>query len=389
MAERRIIKSRNKEVYPVTHEECVVDNNATSISERFQTKGSITIPNEINALETKIGSDGSSHSLITQLNAIGGRYAEIVAELVEILQSLGVEPTSEDLDAILEEVKSYSASNIPKFSKFIRMTMIPNNVRYAGVVIVNDILRVIGGYTTSAQKTNYSYTLSNNSHVTMKAMSATRYYINACYLKDGRICIPGGYTTSAQKTNYGYLVGSDSWSTRASMPASTYGNDVFTFDKSVMYSAGGYNCNKIYTYDCTANSWTTLSVTLPSIRYRGSYALVGNQAYIIGGIGSSGSTTQVCYCFDNLTKTVSTKASAPSVVSDCSSVYIKGKIFLFGNQGVNETILKTIHIYDPVLNSWSTSSDTLPVPMTGSRAVSYNDDVAIIQCGRYVYLYRP
>ena len=38
MAERRIIKSRNKEVYPVTHEECVVDNKATSISERFQTK---------------------------------------------------------------------------------------------------------------------------------------------------------------------------------------------------------------------------------------------------------------------------------------------------------------------------------------------------------------
>ena len=102
MAERRIIKSRNKEVYPVTHEECVVDNNANPISERFQTKGSITIPNEINALETKIGSDGSSHSLITQLNAIGGRYAEIVAELVEILTSLGLEPTSEDLDAILE-----------------------------------------------------------------------------------------------------------------------------------------------------------------------------------------------------------------------------------------------------------------------------------------------
>lgn len=381
MAERRIIKSRNKEVYPVTHEECVVDNKVTSISERFQTKGSIDIPNEINALETKIGSDSSSQSLITQLNAIGGRYAEIVAELVEILQSLGVEPTSEDLDAILEEVKSYSTSNVPKYSKFIRMTMMPTDTKTAGVTVVNDILYVIGGYTTSVVKTNYAYTLGNNSHVTMTAMTATRRYINACYLEDGRIYIPGGYATSAQKTNYGYLVGSNSWSTRAAMPVSTYGNDVFTFDKSVMYSTGGYISNAIYSYSCTSNSWTTLSAILPSIRYRGSHALVGNQAYIIGGLNSSGTITRYCHCFDNSTQTVSNKTSFPTTCSDTSSVYLKGKIYTFYGQ--------RIYIYDPILNTWTNSGDTSPIDFTGSRAVAYNDDVAIIQCGRYVYLYRP
>lgn len=381
MAERRIIKSRNKEVYPVTHEECVVDNKATSISERFQTKGSFTIPNEINALETKIGSDGSSQSLITQLNSIEGRYAEIVAELVEILQSLGFEPTSEDLDAILEEIGSYSASIVPNHAKFIRMTMMPTNTKYAGVTIVNDILRVIGGYTTSVVKTNYSYTLSNNSHVTMTAMTSTRYHINACYLQDGHIYIPGGFTTAAQKTNYGYLVGSDSWSTRAAMPATTYGNDVFTFDKSIMYSAGGYNRSAIYSYSCTSNTWTTLSATLPSIRYRGSHALVGNQAYIIGGMNSSGNNTSYCYCFDNSTQTVSTKTNVYSACSDISAVYLKGKIYVFNGQ--------RIYIYDPILDTWSNSGDTSPIDFSGSRAVAYNDDVAIIQCGRYVYLYRP
>lgn len=383
MAERRIIKSRNKEVYPVTHEECVVDNKATSISERFQTKGSFTIPNEINALETKIGSDGSSHSLITQLNAIGGRYAEIVAELVEILQSLGFEPTSEDLDTILEEVKSYSTSTsiVPNHAKFIRMTLIPANIKHAGVIIVNDILRVIGGYTTSAVKTNYSYTLSNNSHVNLTSMTSNRYYINACYLQDGRIYIPGGYTTSSQKTNYGYVVGSDTWETRAEIPAVTYGQSVFSVDNKTMYTCGGYDTSNIHSYNCSSNSWTTLSTKLPAERYRSSYALVGNQAYIIGGLNESATTTRTCYCFDVSTRTVSTKANFPTTFSDTSSVYLKGKIYTFHGQ--------RIYIYDPILNSCTTSGDTSPVDFTGSRAVAYNDDVAIIQCGRYVYLYRP
>lgn len=383
MAERRIIKSRNKEVYPITHEDCVVDNKATSISERFQTKGSFTIPNEINALETKIGSDGSSHSLITQLNAIGGRYAEIVAELVEILQSLGFEPTSEDLDTILEEVKSFSTSTstVPNHAKFIRMTLIPANIKHAGIIIINDFLRVIGGYTTSAVKTNYAYSLSNNHHITMTSMTSNRSYINACYLQDGRIYIPGGSTSSSQKTNYGYVVVSDTWETRAEMPSATHGNDVFTFDKSIMYSTGGSSSDKIYSYSCSSNSWTTLSATLPWIRYRGSHALVGNQAYIIGGKNSSSNDTNYCYCFDNSTKTVSTKANVYSTCSDNSSVYLKGKIYVFNKN--------SIFIYDPILNTWTNSGDTSPVDFTGSRAVAYNDDVAIIQCGRYVYLYRP
>lgn len=381
MAERRIIKSRNKEVYPLTHEDCVVDNKATSISVRFQTKGSFTIPNKMNALETKIGSDSSSHSLITQLNAIEGRYAEIVAELVGILQSLGLEPTSEDLDAILEEVKSYSTSVVPNHAKFIRMTLIPNNVKCAGVVLVDNILRIIGGYVTSAVKSNYSYSLLNNSHDTMLTMTSNRTYINACYLQDGRIYIPGGCTTSAQKTNYAYLISSDTWSTRAEIPVAVYGNDVFTFDKSIMYSAGGYNCYKIYSYSCSSNTWSTLSATLPSIRYRGSHALVGNRAYIMGGRDSTGNNTNCCYCFDNSTKTVSTKTNIYTACLDISSVYLKGKIYVFDHQ--------SIYIYDPILDTWTNSGYTSPVDFAGSRAVAYNDNVAIIQCGRYVYLYRP
>lgn len=383
MAERRIIKSRNKEVYPVTHEDCVVDNKATSISERFQTKGSFTIPNEINALETKIGSDGSSHSLITQLNAIGGRYAEIVAELVEILQSLGFEPTSEDLDTILEEVKSFSTSTstVPNHVKFIRMTLIPAGVKYAGVVLVDDILRIIGGYTTSAVKTNYSYSLLNNSYVLMTSMTANRYYINACYLQNGYIYIPGGFTSTAQESNYSYSISSDTWLAKAVMPVPVYGNDVFTFDKSIMYSAGGYNCNKIYSYSYSSNTWSTLSATLPSIRYRGSHALVGNQAYFIGGLNSSGNATSYCYCFDNSTKTVSTKANIFTTCSDISSVCLKGKIYVFHHSSV--------YIYDPILNTWTNAGHTSPVNFSGSRAVAYNDNVAIIQCGRYIYLYRP
>lgn len=390
MAERRIIKSRNKEVYPITHEECVVDNKATSISERFQTKGSITIPNEINALETKIGSDSSSHSLITQLNAIEGRYAEIVAELVEILQSLGVDPTSEDLDTILEEVKTLSSSNIPKYSKFIRMTMIPTDVKYAGVVIVNDILRVIGGYISSSQKTNYSYSLSYNSHNTMTSMTSSRHLINACYLQDGRIYIPGGFTTSGQKTNYGYLIGSDTWATRAALPEARYGYVAFPYNGDTMYVIGGYNLSTIISYNCTQDAWTTLSATLSQAFYSATCSLIGDKAYILGGINASEVVLKTCYCFDCTTNTISTKTSLTAACYEGASAYIKGKIYLFGgSSSANVSGTTNIYIYDPILNTWSTSSDILPVSMCGARAVSYNDDVAIIQYGRYVYLYRP
>ena len=282
---------------------------------------------------------------------------------------------------MLEEVKSYSTSVVPNYVKFIRMTLIPASVNFAGVVLVDNILRIIGGYTTSAVKTNYSYSLLNNSHVVLTSMTANRTYINACYLQNGCIYVPGGFTTSAQKTNYSYSIRSDTWETRAEMPVAVYGNDVFTFDKSIMYSAGGYNCNKIYSYSYSSNTWSTLSATLPSIRYRGSHALVGNRAYIIGGASSSNNYTNVCYCFDNSTKTVSTKANVFTTCSDISSVCLKGKIYVFHQSSV--------YIYDPILNTWSNSGDTSPVNFYGSRAVTYNDDVAIIQCGRNVYLYRP
>jgi hypothetical protein len=384
MAERRIIKLRNKEVYPVTSEDCVVDNKAISISERFQTKGSITIPNEINVLETKIGSDDSSHSLITQLNAISGRYAEIVTELVEILQSLGVEPTSDDLDVILDEVKSYSASNIPKFSNFIRMTLIPGDVQYAGVTIADSVLYVMGGHATSSVKTNYAYNLANNSHTTMTGLKGNRSYINACYLNDGNIYIPGGYSTAAQKTHYAYSVSSDYWSTMTSLPSERYGYMAFSYNGDTMYLVGGYNLSSILSYNCTQNAWTTQSATLPMKLCHGTATLIDNKAYIIGGYNQS-SDQRSCYCYDLTTDTISIKADLPSIEEHVSSALLKGKIYVFGG-GSDSTL---IYIYDPVLNSWSTSSDTLPVPMVGSRAVSYNDDVAIIQCGRYVYLYRP
>lgn len=383
MAERRIIKSRNKEVYPITHEDCVVDNKAISISERFQTKGSITIPNEINALETKIGSDNSSHSLITQLNAIGGRYAEIITELVEILQSLGVEPTSDDLDVILDEAKSYSASNIPKFSNFIRMTLIPGDVQYAGVTIADSVLYVMGGHVSASVRTNYAYNLTNNSHATMAELKGTRSYINACYLNDGNIYIPGGYNTVAQKTNYAYSVSSDSWSTMTSLPSERYGYMAFSYNGDTMYVVGGYNFSDIISYNCTQNAWTTQSATLPLKLWHGTTTLINNKAYIIAGYNQS--AQRCCYCYDLTTDTISTKTDLPSIDRHVSSALLKGKIYVFGGES-NPT---SIYIYDPVLDSWSISSDTLPVPMIGSRAVSYNDDVAIIQCGRYVYLYRP
>lgn len=387
MAERRIVKSRNKEVYPVTHEECVVDNKATSISERFQTKGSITIPNELNALETKIGSDGSSHSLITQLNAIGGRYSEIIAELVEILQSLGMEPTSEDLDVILEEVKSYSTTTFPNHAKLIRMTMMPSDAKHTGIALAGDVLYVIGGYTTTAVRTTYAYTLDNNSHATKATMAATRYYINACYLSDGRIYIPGGYNgSSAQKTNYGYSVSANVWDTRAELPAGRYGSTAFSYNGNTMYVVGGYGYSEVISYNCTQNTWTTQSSVLPKVLCYSTSTLIGSKAYIMGGFNtSSSSSLRDCYCYDLAINTISTKASLPATVENSSSALIKGKIYVFGG-GSNTT---SIYTYDPVLNSWSTSSNVLPLGMIGSRAVSYNDDVAIIQYGRYVYLYRP
>ena len=270
------------------------------------------------------------------------------------------------------------------------MTMMPTNVRYNGLLIVDNILRVIAGYTTAAVKTNYAYTLSNNSHVTMTAMTGNRYYIHACYLEDGRIYVPGGYTTTAQKTNYAYIVGSDAWATGAALSAARYGYVAFPYNKNTMYVAGGYNLSNILSYNCTQSAWTTLSTTLPQVVNRGTCSLVGNKAYIIGGMNTT--VLRTCYCFDCATNTISTKAKCTAGVRlDAASAYIKGKIYLFGGSSSTTatTGTTTIFIYDPVLNTWSTSSDVLPMAMWGLRAVSYSDDVAIIQYGRYVYCYKP
>jgi N-acetylneuraminic acid mutarotase len=111
---------------------------------------------------------------------------------------------------------------------------------------------------------------------------------------------------------------------------------------------------------------------------------VNNKIYVINGFCSPGYNyvgSQVVY--DPQTATWQYLMSPPVPRSDFVAVNFGGKIYAIGGWNIDPAypyggVVDLNHMYDPVANTWITTTKPLPIPVSGAGGVVLNDKIYVI-----------
>jgi len=162
------------------------------------------------------------------------------------------------------------------------------------LVSANGKLYITGGstatsYTSTAQKTHYSYDPSTNSWTTLTAMTAVRKHGHAVVV-GGNIHYIGGLSSSAsQKTHYIYSISAGTWSTGTAITQTLdeaaigyFNNRIYLINGHYYSTSSSYRAN-IYYYDFNNTaSWTSVSSFYTSFAKMG-YTMYNDMLYMFGG----------------------------------------------------------------------------------------------------------
>ncbi len=211
----------------------------------------------------------------------------------------------------------------------------------AGAVAVNGIVYVIGGsqrYNTS--ETGFSYMSINSTEA--------------------------------------YDPATDTWVEKVSMPTSRDGLGVAVF-KGKIYCLGGRNVSKDYSisinvnevYDTKTDSWET-KTPMPTARSGLQASEVDGKIYLIGGWVESESSSIAeksaeVEIYDPVTDTWATGSPIPTTVAGYASAVLDGKIYVISGVASGSTRTNLTQIYDPKTDRWSFGA---PIPMSVSGAVA-------------------
>jgi len=215
--------------------------------------------------------------------------------------------------------------------------------------------------TTTETITTLSTTLPDALNRTTSGVVGTKIYIF------------GGLTTHSTNSDKIYCFDTETetisiLSTRLptilhNMTSGVVGTKIYLFGGKADESSGSVNSNKIYRFDTTTETITTLSTTLPDVIYRMASGVVGTKIYIFGGatdVSGGSNYSNKIYRFDTTTETITTLSTQlPKYMLDMVSCVVGTKIYLFGGF-VGNVALNTIYCFDTVTETITTLSTTLP-----------------------------
>jgi len=163
------------------------------------------------------------------------------------------------------------------------------------------------------------------------------------------------------------------WQNRANMPTDLYGA-AGASNGTFFYAAGGYSFSLNQTlavvnrFDPVANSWTAMaSMPQAAIMATAVYYPPTNKIYVFGGEDAAlGTNYNITRIYDIATNTWSTGANMPDVHSFAAGGYIPatGKIYIISgyNTGQVTSAQPNTWAYDPVANTWTDLTATVPFP---------------------------
>jgi RNA polymerase sigma factor (sigma-70 family) len=213
---------------------------------------------------------------------------------------------------------------------------------------------------------------------TQKADMPTARFIAGSAVVDGKVYVIGGAPVSKGMTAVveEYDPATDTWTRRTDMPTARQGVCAAAVD-GIIYAIGGYAADRIRStveaYDLATDMWTT-KVDMPTARTQSAIAVVDGIIYVIGGCNQPpnypGLSTVEAY--DPPTNTWTKKADMPTARFIAGSVVVDGKIYVSG--GVTKQggpgawgCVPTVEVYDPATDTWTQASD-MPWPRFGHTA---------------------
>ncbi|MBR9977077.1 MAG: T9SS type A sorting domain-containing protein [Bacteroidetes bacterium] len=151
----------------------------------------------------------------------------------------------------------------------------------------------------------------------------------------------------------------------------------------MLYVFGGVNAanqfdQKSYKYDPGTDTWAAIA-DFPIQRFLyGRAETVGDKIYIFGGVENFGQNYQATTAIVEYNPTTDsyTQKTPMSVAQGMpGSAQINGKIYVIGGNGATEAVyLRTVQVYDPASDSWSTATD-YPRDVKWMGAVSIGDKI--------------
>lgn len=367
MAELRIIQESGKDIFPVTHEDAVLDKNGEAISRKYITADEydestdITIDfydselvARVNTLESDVEvlkntvSEELREELRNELDTLDSEISD-TSEQLSITQSKVA-----DLESDLQEV--FQRGNEVK-EMFVD-TLIAKGFDLSTNNTFEDINTTI---TTSLTKSvDLPVWISNTeSWLGAKPSPNTLYYASGNFYNN-KIYLFGGYRSDAAHSEaWCYDILNNTWSAKSDMIRACYRHSTAIIDDKV-YILGGYYTSKDNTcYDITNDSYT-VKTAIPAVRSTFALSVYDKTIYVISGLPGSNSTTPVStnYAYDSILNTWSTKTESPLSAVYISAVNFNNKIHLLGGyDNINKVVYANHHCYDPVLDSWTTLTD--------------------------------
>jgi N-acetylneuraminic acid mutarotase len=176
----------------------------------------------------------------------------------------------------------------------------------------------------------------------------------------------------------------DLWSARASMPVGLYSATAHAIQDAI-YVVGGYGeqgfTGALQRYSPATDTWDSLSPR-PLQRYTFMSEAIGDKVYVAGGMGpyenptpeqaSSWEGKTRLEIYDIVTDTWSEGTPAPEALSDAASCAAADRIFLFGGELANATL-----IYDVATDSWSEGSPP-PSLREGQRCARVGESLFVL-----------
>ncbi|HSO26445.1 MAG TPA: kelch repeat-containing protein, partial [Anaerolineales bacterium] len=195
---------------------------------------------------------------------------------------------------------------------------------------------------------------------------------------DGKLYVVGGKSESGHQSSlYAYQPISNTWQTLASLPAeypgvenlavAPYNGQLYVFGGSTEAFAGAVN--KAAVYDPATDAWTLLP-DMPTARGGVTAQTLGDEIYVIGGLGENGDSLATVEIFTPATGAWRAGDSLLTPRDNPGSAVFDGKLYVFGGRtrigGDNvEPTLNTIEIFTPGVG-WETGT---PMP-SGRRTMS-------------------
>jgi N-acetylneuraminic acid mutarotase len=201
----------------------------------------------------------------------------------------------------------------------------------------------------------------------------------------GKIYYFGGRVSGYEPDVFEYDPVADAVSTKTSL-SEGLGQAVSENIGGKIYVIGGINdsFNRVDTireYDPSADSFTTLNETLPNDTNAMSSSVVDDKIYIFGGSASGVGIVDDIVEYDPGAGSVSTMNSKlPTATTLACAETFDDKIYHFGgtsSTGVN-TPIDDIYEFDPLTDSISTLTQTLPSNLAESDCVAVNGSIYIL-----------